>query len=354
VELSFNGDNAYLYVQDQLDIGFRIPGTPERINCTNYFITKFQEIDANFSYFIHNFTVLSVNCQNVLFKLNKNESRIVILGAHYDTRAKATRDPNPLNRTDPVPGANDGASGSAVLIELANTLYQNRGKISSQVWFLFFDAEDQGRDNAYGINGWGWVEGSKAFVNEIDNFYEPETEVLESMILLDMVGGTNLQFIKEQYSTSSLLDELFAIGRELGYKTQFPSNPTKASITDDHRAFLDMGVPSADLIINFWDNPNWPYHHTIQDDLSHISSNSLEITGRTIEQFIYNNFLNTTNDGYVGNYPWSEDINWIDLEIIVILIITISLVAIVILVINIFKVSSASNKSRIYKGKSSN
>ncbi|MHA2128282.1 MAG: hypothetical protein ACW99E_23545 [Promethearchaeota archaeon] len=76
-----------------------------------------------------------------------------------------------------------------------------------------------------------------------------------------------------------------------------------------------MGVPSADLIINFWDNPNWPYHHTIQDDLSHISSNSLEITGRTIEQFIYNNFLNTTNDGYVGNYPWSEDINWIDLEI---------------------------------------
>ncbi|MHA2198030.1 MAG: M28 family peptidase [Promethearchaeota archaeon] len=178
VELSFNGDNAYLYIQDQLDIGFRIPGTPERINCAKYFITKFQEIDTNFSYLLHNFTVLSVNCQNVLFKLNENETRIIILGAHYDTRAKATRDPNPLNRTDPVPGANDGASGSAVLIELAKILYQNRDKLSVQVWFLFFDAEDQGRDNAYGINGWGWVEGSKAFVNEIDNFYEPETEVL--------------------------------------------------------------------------------------------------------------------------------------------------------------------------------
>ncbi|MHA2168031.1 MAG: hypothetical protein ACXAAT_19470, partial [Candidatus Hodarchaeales archaeon] len=65
VELSFNGDNAYLYIQDQLDIGFRIPGTPERINCAKYFITKFQEIDTNFSYLLHNFTVLSVNCQNV-------------------------------------------------------------------------------------------------------------------------------------------------------------------------------------------------------------------------------------------------------------------------------------------------
>lgn len=346
VELSFNGDDAYLYIQEQLDIGFRIPGTPERIICANYFISKFQEIDANFSYFIHNFTVLSINCQNVLFKLNENSTKIVILGAHYDSRAKATKDPNPSNRTDPVPGANDGASGSAVLIELAKNLYQNRSKLSCQVWFLFFDAEDQGSDNAYGINGWNWCEGSTAFVNEIDNFYELETEIFESMILLDMVGGTNLRFIKEQYSTSSLLDELFAIGRELGYTTQFPSNPTKASITDDHRAFLNIGVPSADLIINFWGSTKWPFHHTIQDDLSHISNISLEITGRTVEQFIYNNYLNASNGGYVGNYPWNEDINLITLEIIMILIITIALSAIIVLVINIFKISSTSNKNR--------
>ena len=72
VELRFNDDNAFKYVQDQLDIGFRIPGTEGRKNCTNYFISKFREIDSNFSYYLHNFTTHSTACQNVLFKLNQN------------------------------------------------------------------------------------------------------------------------------------------------------------------------------------------------------------------------------------------------------------------------------------------
>ncbi len=333
VELHVNGDNAYEYIRDQLDIGYRIPGTEERKNCAIYFISKFQEIESNFTYILHNFTTHSTECQNVLFKLNQNYGNIIILGAHYDSRAKATKDPNPLNRSYPVPGANDGASGCAVLIELARVFYQRRINLSCQVWFLFFDAEDQGRDNAYGIDNWGWCEGSKAFVDEINSFYNSETENLDCMILLDMVGGENLRFIKEQYSTSSLLDELFAVGRRLGYTEQFPSNPTTASIMDDHQAFVNIGIPSADLIINFWDNPHWPYHHTTQDNLTHISNVSLEITGKTVEQFIYNNYLNNTANTYKGNYPWHENINILNLELVIFLIGILSICGVVIAVI---------------------
>ncbi|MFW9783420.1 MAG: M28 family peptidase [Candidatus Heimdallarchaeota archaeon] len=340
VNLHFDGDNAYEYVEDQLDIGFRIPGTQERINCASYFISKFLEIDSNFTYFLHNFTTHMTECQNILFKLNENYNNIVILGAHYDTRAKATKDPNIIDRDNPVPGANDGASGSAVLMELARVLHQNRENLSSQIWFLFFDAEDQGRDNAYGIDGWAWCEGSVRFVDEIDNFYDSLIERFECMILLDMVGGINLQFISEQYSTSSLLGEIFAIGRELGYFAQFPTNPTKGSIFDDHIAFLDIGIPAADLIINFWNNPNWPYHHTIQDDITHVENSSLEITGRTIEQFIYNNYYFPLDDPYDGNYPWNIDKDLVIVELIMILSIIFAVVAIIILFLNLIKDSN--------------
>ena len=337
VELQFNGNNASQYVQDQLDIGFRIPGTQERIDCANYFISKFKQIDSNFTYYLHNFTVNLIECQNVLFKLNENYNNIVILGAHYDSRAKATKDPDPMERNNPVPGANDGASGSAVLIELAEVLYQKKQNITCQVWFLFFDAEDQGRDNGYGIDGWGWCEGSTAFVNDIDNYYNSLNEKFESMILFDMVGGENLQFIDELYSTSSLLDELFLIGRSLGYSDQFPSNPDSASIIDDHRAFLNIGIPSADLIINFWNNPLWPFHHTTQDNLSHVSGESLEVTGRTVEQFIYNNYFLNSNHSYQVNYPWDVDINFPEVETTMILIVIIGIVSIVILTVKYIK-----------------
>ena len=162
-----------------------------------------------------------------------------------------------------------------------------------------------------------------------------------------MVAGENLQFIDELYSTSSLLDELFLIGRSLGYSEQFPSNPDSASIIDDHRAFLNIGIPSADLIINFWDNPLWPFHHTTQDNISHISHVSLEVTGRTVEQFIYNNYFISSNASYQVNYPWYEDINFPERETTVILLIIIGMASIVILIVNYIKYEPSSAKARL-------
>ncbi|MEE9572793.1 MAG: hypothetical protein V3W20_07095, partial [Candidatus Neomarinimicrobiota bacterium] len=92
IELHFNGDNAYNYVADQININtthYRIPGTQGREDCAQYFITKFQEIDPTINFTLHNFTIFSLECQNVLFKINEDISNIVILGTHYDSRAKA-------------------------------------------------------------------------------------------------------------------------------------------------------------------------------------------------------------------------------------------------------------------------
>lgn len=270
-------------------------------------------------------------CQNVLFKLNENKSNIVILGAHYDSRARATKD---VNKSAHVPGANDGASGSAELIELARIFYTQRINLSCQIWFLFFDAEDQGRDEGgYGMDGWDWCEGSEKFVEDINSYYNSTTESFDCMILLDMVGGEYLRFINEQHSSSSLLDELFAIGRKLGYYYQFPSISEAKSIIDDHLAFVNYGIPSADLIINFWDNPGWPYHHTTQDNRFHVTNTSLEITGKTIEQFIYNNYFDNQNNTYQGNFPWNQDRNVLSLEVLIVIIVIIAIVGISIIVL---------------------
>ena len=344
IELHFNGDTAYTYVADQLNINtthFRIPGTQGREDCAQYFIDKFQQIDPMINFVLHNFTIQSVECQNVLFKMNENYPNIVILGAHYDSRAKATKDST--NPDLPVPGANDGASGCAVLIELAEVLYNRANNLSVQIWFLFFDAEDQGPDVGVGISGWDWIEGSTQFVFEIDNFYNSSKEDFDAMILLDMVGGTNLRFINEQHSTSSLLDELFEIGRELNYASAFPSNPIVGTISDDHVPFLNYGIPSADLIIKFWNQPaEWPYHHTTDDDISHISNTSLEITGKTVEQFIYNNYYNTT-DQYQGNFPWGDDFNLLDSELLILLMISLPIVGIAVVVLVLRSRSKKNN-----------
>ena len=108
-------------------------------------------------------------------------------------------------------------------------------------------------------------------------------------------------------------------------------------IIDDHKAFLDIGIPSADLIINFWDNSKWAFHHTISDNITYVRSDSLHATGRTVEQFIFNNYLNTSNYQYDGNYPWSEDINVFNIQMTMILVTVVIILAIAILMINVIK-----------------
>jgi hypothetical protein len=276
--IEFNATQAYEDIRTQLDFGFRVPGTIAHNACADWIRNELQPVTDEV--ITHNFELTSIQCQNILGKLNTNKSNIIIIAAHWDSRAIAEKDT--LNQSQPIPGANDGGSGVAVALELARVFYRNRDSFDSQLWFLFFDAEDQGSG---GIPGWDWAEGAYAFRDEIDHYYNSSSENFSFFILLDMVGGHDLEFVDEQYSNEDLRRTVFQEGRDLGYYNAFPKNPKTMWITDDHRAFTSL-MPTLDLIIDFVNGP-WTHHHTHTDNLENIDEKSLEATGSTVESFIY-------------------------------------------------------------------
>ncbi len=290
--LRFDKNRAYTYLADQVHLGYRIPGTPESIECQNYIVDQLSNVSE--SVYFHNFNFKGTDCTNIIVKMNKGAGDILIFAAHYDTRAIAENDDDVSKQDSPILGANDGASGVAVVMEMLQTLYLNRSKIPYEIWGIFFDAEDQGDG---GKPGWDWIEGSKALAQDLENpnhflFTTGQSlESIEAFILFDMVGGTNLQFIHEGHSDQQLLSSIFQTGQQLGYKDQFPDSGRTYSVIDDHLPFVNRGVKAVNLIINFWANPGWPYHHTTLDNLDNIDINSLEITGRTVEMFVYLNYM---------------------------------------------------------------
>ncbi len=202
--------------------------------------------------------------QNIIGKRGSSDSAI-ILGAHYDTRLVADQDPDPAKRTLPVPGANDGASGVAVLIELARTLPSN---ISSSVWLVFFDIEDQGD-----IPGWDWILGSQAFADSI-------TTPPQAVVVVDMIGDANLNIYKEKTSNADLVKQIWDTAAEAGYSGQFIAQE-KYSMLDDHTPFLQRGYAAADLI-----DFDYPYWHTTADTLDKVSAESLKVVGDTLSNWV--------------------------------------------------------------------
>ncbi len=294
--LIFNESNAYNHISSQLDFGFRVPGTTAHNNCADWIVDQMQTYADEV--FVHDFSIQKESqpnyyCQNILGKINTNKTKIVILGAHWDSRNVAEKDT--YNQSQPIPGANDGGSGVAVLIELSRVLSLYKDNLDCQIWFLFLDAEDQGYSlGMYGLEFWDWCEGSMKFVDDIEEFYDSKSEKINSFILLDMVGGTDLIFTRETNSDLILHNRIFREGRKLGYSSAFPLNPTEISVIDDHIAFKDYGIPAVDLIIDFM-NGEWNYHHTHSDNLDNIDSESLKIIGQTIESYMKSH--------YTGSFP---------------------------------------------------
>jgi Zn-dependent M28 family amino/carboxypeptidase len=201
--------------------------------------------------------------QNIVAKRGDTSPQI-ILGAHYDSRMFADNDPDFANHTQPVPGANDGASGVAVLLELARTLPED----SISTWLVFFDAEDNGR-----IAGWDWILGSREFVK--NNPLQPR-----AVVIVDMIGDADLNIYKERNSNPDLTDEIWGVANSLGYGQQFIAE-YKFSMLDDHTPFLEAGIPAVD-IIDF----DYPYWHTLADTPDKVSAASLEAVGKTLWTWI--------------------------------------------------------------------
>ncbi len=210
---------------------------------------------------LQDFIYHGVPGRNIIAKAGKGP--VAIIGAHYDTRRVADNDPDPALRAKPEPGANDGASGVAVLLELARALDQKR--LQNEVWLTFFDAEDNGR-----LDGWDFIAGSTEMASRL-------TVTPEMVVIADMIGDRDQQIYKEHNSTPELVEKIWGIAARLGYGNAFL--PTaKWSMQDDHTPFLLRGIPAVDLI-----DFDYPYWHTTQDTADKVAPESLERVGRVLQ-----------------------------------------------------------------------
>ena len=259
--LTFSGERAYADVQTQVSFGPRIPGTDGHARIQQWMGEEL--VEARWQVEVQESEALGHPIRNIVAKRSAESPRIII-GAHYDTRIFADNDPDPANHTKPVPGANDGASGVAILLELARVLPEE----TVPVWLVFFDAEDNGR-----IEGWDWILGSREFVR--NNPIQPR-----AVIIVDMVGDADLNIHKEGYSNPALTDEIWETAETLGYSNKFIPD-YKHAMLDDHTSFLEAGIPAID-IIDF----DYPYWHTIHDTPDKVSAESLQIVGETLRTWI--------------------------------------------------------------------
>jgi hypothetical protein len=258
----FDGEVAYRHVLAQMAFGPRPSGSEAHRKTGDYIAKKLKENGWRVEF--QEFNYRGINARNIIGKAGQGP--VGIVGAHYDTRRLADNDPNPAQRTERVPGANDGASGVAVLLELARAL--NKAKLSNEVWLVFFDAEDNGR-----LDGWDFAAGSEYMAANLA--VKPQY-----VIVADMVGDADQQIYKERSSTPELQERLWAIAAQLGYGKQFISE-FKYSILDDHTPFLRRGIAAVDIID--FDYPHW---HTIQDTTDKVASTSLERVGRVLQAFL--------------------------------------------------------------------
>ncbi|MBC6939828.1 MAG: M28 family peptidase [Chloroflexi bacterium] len=259
---SFDAARAYQDVVYQTSLGPRTPGSEAHELAIAYFRNELQK--ANWQVDIQIAKANGKIIKNVIARRSDVPPKI-ILGAHYDSRLMADKDPDPKKTRDPVPGANDGASGAAVLLELGRVLPVN----SVPVWLVFFDAEDQG-----GIPGWDeWSLGASAFVNEFA--LKPR-----AVIIVDMVGDPNLNILQEKQSSPRLIAEIWDAAKTLGFENYFLPIQ-KYTITDDHVPFLRAGIPAVDII-----DIDYHYWHTSHDTADKVSPESLRIVGSTLLYWI--------------------------------------------------------------------
>lgn len=271
----FDDQNAFHHLEKQCEFGPRVPGTESHLQCRDYLVETLKKYTPHVSEQAFRETIEPGNsavCYNIIANFHPSETRRILLCAHWDTRPWADRDPDPANHKKPVLGASDGASGVAILLEIAriiNIVQPNYG-----VDIVFFDAEDFG---TYGNNN-SWALGSKRFAQSLVKNYHPEIG-----ILLDLVGDADQQLYMEQNSykyARHIVNHVWNIADEMGIETFIPE--VMYDVYDDHLNLLEAGIPCID-IIDF----DYEYWHTVEDTPDKCSPQSLGNVGKVVLGVLY-------------------------------------------------------------------
>ena len=284
---SFNSDNAFNFIEDQVEFGPRVPNSEAHVQARNYLKAQLEESAGEGNVFVQEFnqTVYgdTLTMYNILAGFGLHHTDRILLAAHWDSRPRAEEDPD--NPGEPIPGADDGGSGVGVLLEMARVFSENDLPVGVDI--ILFDGEDYGEvsdlDN-YFLGARHWSN------NPPVPGYNPRFA-----ILLDMVGGENAVFYKESYSmryAPNLVDEIWSVAANKGYEDLF-INQQGGAVADDHLIVNRQTDIRMINIIHHTVNKNGsvqfpPYWHTQNDTMEIIDRTTLQAVGDVLLELIYN------------------------------------------------------------------
>ena len=293
---SFNGDSAYYFVKALCDFGPRVPGSMAHQQCAEWMVKTLNSYAD--TVFVQDFKTRVYDGkvfdgQNIIAAFNPEAKKRIIVAAHWDSRPYADNDSNEANWKKPIDGANDGASGCGVMMEMARVMKTHPTDENIGIDLIFFDLEDYGApkwadeslhdDLAWGLGSQYWskkphIDGYKAYYG----------------ILLDMVGAANPRFPKEYYSQTNaawVQNKVWRTARDMGYTDSF-TNELGDPINDDHIYMIHYaGIPTIDLIHLVGDDDRtscfFPYWHTVNDNIEQIDVKTLQMVGNVVMKVVY-------------------------------------------------------------------
>lgn len=289
---AFNADSAYRFAAEQVAFGPRIPNSEAQRQCARYLEGKLASYGAVVQvqeFQSRRWDGMLLDGYNIIASFNPSQTQRILLCAHWDSRPYADHDPDPARRKEAIDGANDGASGTAVLLEIGRLMEQDLPDVGVDI--ILFDLEDSGKPEwEYNQAGdeYTWALGSQYWAG---NPHIPGYNALYG-ILLDMVGTESPCFVMEatsMYYAPDIMRKVWDKASALGYGHIFQNRPGGALI-DDHLFINEIaGIPTIDII--HYDGLNesgfFPYWHTKADNMGSISASTLKIVGDVVLAVIY-------------------------------------------------------------------
>ena len=303
VTITFDADTAYAFCAAQCDFGPRTMNSEAHERCGQWIQKKFEQygyvvtlqqadLKGYDGTMLHSTNIVATTpdkggVHGSSASDGAEEASRILICAHWDSRPWADNDPDSSNWHKPILAANDGASGVAVMLELARLLQQH-DSAHVAVDFVCFDAEDWGAPQwSDTADSDSWALGAQHWA---DNY---QGKAYQYAVLLDMVGGQGAKFYRERYSLEyarTVVEKVWQAASAAGYASFFPSEPG-GYITDDHLPLNEKaGIPCIDIINHYPDcqqssfGPTW---HTVSDDMQHIDRNTLQAVGQTMLQLIF-------------------------------------------------------------------
>lgn len=289
----FSADSAYTYIAQQLAFGARVPGTQAHEACGDWLVSELARHGAqvkNQHGTMTNYAGKPQAIRNIVAILEGNTSHAILLCAHWDCRPWSDEEELYEDRFEPVMGANDGASGVGVILEMVRQLSirKSKGEFIPTVQVVFFDCEDMGtpahftgsqRDHTWCLGSQYWAQQLKIQNSQFTINYG---------VLLDMVGDPSATFPKEYFSmqyAGGYVEQLWRTAQRLGYGRYFVQQATYYPITDDHYYVNTIaGIPCVD-IIDYKTNTETGFAewwHTQHDDIQNINKQTLQAVGETV------------------------------------------------------------------------